>query len=641
MPPYSELFSPSLVHVQGTLAVFGVAIILALLGAVVSGERRVSGADVFVGWGVSCFVFVLFGTVWTVPLSTIALGIVGVAAMGALSAYRQGRFTASSIADLPVLWRVLGITAPMLLLVSGAGPSQWDEFSQWLPNAYYLAEFDAFPGEGYVRDGSSAYPAYPYALPLVTYAASLFVEGIVEHAGAYFNLVTLIALVPLYLGVVADGLGRDRAWLKQWQIAAFGFLGVTVLSTTFVQKLLLTHYADAPSSAVLAVIGILLWRLLNAAADASDDARRKGWAIAGQVGAVGAALLFLKQTNLMLFVFLIGGAMLVAMRDPDIRVRRFLPYLVAVILPGAVLVVLWKVHAMTYLAGGDFSFRPPEKWHLSVAGDVFLRMLEVASKKGPYFIMMIALTGAALYWLARPSGKFGRFAVLAASVFVAYNLSLWMLYITAFGDRDALRVASYWRYNSQLGLLGATAAALGVAVWWRGKENAASWAKMLPRYLGIGALILAIALPFVFAEKLRFDLRPQKLHFRAVSAEIAKTLPEDSRVFVLDSLGQGETRMIAQFELVVVNGRGRGLRVVGGSSLYDPLLKPEAAVDLVARVKPSHMLVNFPRPVLAEAFNVTLPEKAISLLAVNSAGVWRVEKHWPYPGYDAPHLLPD
>jgi len=60
--------------------------------------------------------------------------------------------------------------------------------------------------------------------------------------------------------------------------------------------------------------------------------------------------------------------------------------------------------------------------------------------------------------------RFDRLAIIAATVFLGHNLFLFFAYISIFGKNDALRAASYWRYNMQLGMIGVAFSTYGLAV---------------------------------------------------------------------------------------------------------------------------------------------------------------------------------
>lgn len=623
-------------QVAGTLAVLAVMGVMAVLGAVPFGSRRVAEADVFAGWGAAMLVFVPFGTLGAVPLTAAGIAIAAVAFTGL--GWRCGgeRTYCLGIARWPVLWRVLAIGVPLLVLAAAMRISQWDEFSQWLPNAAYLLRFDSFPRTG-LPASPSVFAAYPYGLPLIVFGASRLAGRIVEAAGGLVNVLLLLALAPAYLSVVRRGLDAGEDWARGWRAAALGLLGVTVLSGTFVQKLVFTHYADVSTAAVLAMAGYLMWRLLNRLA---GDEEGGAGAVAWQAGLVFAAFLFLKQTNPVLMALLLGGAGVVVLRDPDIRIGAFARCLPALLLPGAAVYLAWRYHVQHHIPASEFHLLAREDWMLDQAFTILARMAEIASKKAAYFIVMAAVSALAVRSLFRYQGRLSRLVVMVGAVFVGYTVFLWVMYMIAFGSYEGPRAASFWRYNTQLGLLGALAAAYCAAVGWRTFVRPRTWSVRVGRALGVWALAVALVAPAALAEKIRFDLRPQKIHLRAVGAELGRTLPAGSRVGVVDPRGDGLATMILRFELTSDTGAGRDIVMAGDINLFGGAVSADRIEKFAANPIYTHLVVHEALPEVEAALGVRLTQNAITMLERTADG-WRAAKAWPYPGYTDPHSLPD
>jgi hypothetical protein len=128
------------------------------------------------------------------------------------------------------------------------------------------------------------------------------------------------------------------------------------------------------------------------------------------------------------------------------------------------------------------------EWLIPEAFEILKVMLEVAGRKGAYFAMMTAVTVAAFLALWKYRHPFARLGVIAATCFIGFNLVLWVLYITAFERLNALHAVSFWRFNTQLGLLGCAAAAYGFALLWRsrmtplhGFAQGRGWGSSIPR----------------------------------------------------------------------------------------------------------------------------------------------------------------
>lgn len=622
-----DYFMPTPGQGAGLLAVIATMAAFSLIGAALSGEGRFRAADAFVGWGAVVAVFILFGVFTKIPFTWLVYGIWAAAAVSAVLVWRRGP------ADFGVLWRAVVLALPLFALVSAMKASQWDEFSQWLPAAWYLFRYDGFPGGPLMPLSMAVFPAYPYGLPLINYIASRSSGGFIENAGAIANFSLLILLAPAYITLVGRGIRADDGWRRTWGAAALGVLGVTAFSTTFVQKLVFTAYADTATAVILAVAGLLLWKILNTISTAPDNfpARREARVLSWQFALVVTVLLFLKQANLVLLVLMLGAGGIVALRDPEIRFFHFIRLLLIMLAPGVVTYFAWRYHVYLYLSGGEFSLMPFASWRVSQGFEIFSRMLLIASKKGAYFVMMGGITVMALRGLIRYRGAFDRLAILTGALFVGYNLFLWAMYVAAFSSYEAAHAASYWRYNTQLGLLGATTAAFGLACLWQ------RWQLKVPRLLSALAVFLVLAIPLVTRTSLRFDIRPQKDHMRMVGQDLAKILPAGARFGVIDQRGQGFAGKVVNFELSSgVNSRP-GLKVYfNGGMFKSPALLRKA---LESR-KITYLWVHEPVPLVIKALGLDLAPAASYLLVRKKSG-WKRLKSWPYNGYTDPFSFPD
>ncbi|HEC14453.1 MAG TPA: hypothetical protein ENI72_01730, partial [Rhodospirillales bacterium] len=385
-----EYFLPTAGQVLGLGAVLAVLAFFSLIGAGFSalrgGKGRLAPADVFAGWGVVTALFTVLGVFTMLSftfISVIALGLV--AASVATIFWRKNTDALPYKGDFTPVVQILVLALPLLLIAASMRASQWDEFSQWLPNAQFLFRFDAFPRIG-LPVSPSVFPAYPYGLPLVTYFASRMTGGFVENAGGLANLLFLLLLAPVYLAMVRRGLGGG--FKGKWSFSALGVLGVTALSTVFVQKLVLTAYSDSATAVVLAVLGVLAWRIAEALSGARGADKKEVSSLAWQFAWVAVAFLSLKQTNLVLFVFLMGGVALTVLRDPESRLKDFFGPGLVMGGPGIAVYLIWRYHVAANMPGGEFSLMPFDRWLVAEAFQILQRMALIASKKGAYFVMM-------------------------------------------------------------------------------------------------------------------------------------------------------------------------------------------------------------------------------------------------------------
>jgi hypothetical protein len=630
-----QFFNPSPAQLFSLVSVLITVFCFGCFGALAGGRNRFAAADIFTGWGLVTGGFTIAGIMTTAPFSWLVYVFWALAAGAAFLVWRRDRSDGPEPGAFGLIWRILVLALPLLVLVSAMKASQWDEFSQWLVNAIFLFRFDGFPSSGLTRS-ISVYPAYPPSGALTAYIVSRLSGFFVENAGGLSNIVMLLCFAPLYLSVVVRGLKPEAGWDRKWGYAAFGVLGVTALSTVFVQKLIFTAYADTPTSITLAVLGVLVWMILDNLANGKSAPVTLAW----QFSLASALFINFKQTNPVLFVILLAAALLVAWRDPKIKVKSFLKLLPVMLVAPVIVYLAWRYHVSQNLVGREFNFQLYENWLFPQTFEILAQMFLVASKKGFYFVMMGALSLYAIWAVFRYRGGFDRMAIIAGSLFLGYNLFLLFMYIVAFGSYNAMRVTSFWRFNTQLGILGCTAAAFGLAILWRKFGVGQTIARLSagrPLLPGL-AVALVLVIPFVTAEALRFDVRPPKDHMRMVGKYLAGALPANSNVAVIDARGQGLASLFVRYEMMVVNGNPKKFKVTWKYRVSEK--SPADIARDVREKKITHIWVHEVFPKISASLGLDLKKYQSHLLEWTGTG-WRLLKSWPYDGYEDPLSFPD
>lgn len=591
-----------------------VAGLLLLIGSVLGGRRRFAEATLLYGWSGACLAYTVLGVLFAVPFRFVTWAIAAAAVAAAVMAYARRDPVLA-----PGTVKAVLIALPLLLLAAAMTPSQWDEFSHWAPAVRFLFEMDGFPASASVDMGGS-FPGYPYNWPLLQYMASRLSGRYLDNAGGLFNVMLLMSFGLAALRVVLIGAGREAAIARScsWSLAALAVLLGTLLTPTFVQKIILTTYADTSTAVAAGFAAILGWVML---ADLAERDAERAAGRAWQLGLVLMLLINIKQANLVLCVMVLAGIGLAAVRDPAIGAGRLVRLVPRMVIPPLVLYGLWRYHVFTDLTGTEALLASPERWNTHIMPEILLRMLNVASKKGLYFGIMAVAVGFAVKALVRPGHPpLDRLAIVTGTVFLGYNAFLFFIFVAQFPEFDALRVASYWRYNMHLGLIAATFAAFGVALLWKRRDIG----RLIPRWGRALPVVLVLAAPIVFAPKLRFDLEQPKPHFHAVGKDIARLLPAASRIFVFDPHGSGESAVITKYHVW-------GVAVPAGqTAMYDP----NTVGDVRSRMAvndPTHVLVHSLNPVAEEVFGGDLSPKSSHLLEANGPDGWRLVRSWPHP----------
>ena len=617
---------PTLSQLVGLAAVALVAIALCGLGVVVAGRDRLPETDGFVGWGVAVAAFTLVGTLGPIPFTSIA----GLLVVASVVAYAV-RFRHADTVFPSGAGRALLLAAPFILLTVSMTASQWDEFTQWLHSARYLFQYDGFPGPGRPPSGALL-PAYPYALPLIGYLASRIADRFVETAIASFNLLTLLAVALLFVRLMRIGLdirrrfviGASRDDPPSLGLIALGLLSVTLLSTTFVPKLVLTAYAETATAATVTVAAVLGWAALERAAIGD---RETALHLAGRMGFVLAVLVALKEATLALYLLVLGGIALAALRRPDVGWRTAGLLIGVGAVPGLLVYGAWRIYVARELPGAELALLPFGQWNWLVLPSVLARMGKIALAKGGHFGLMLMIAGFAIRALVRPRGQ-GRggvenLAIIAAVIMVGYNLFLLATYLAVFKPWEAEQATSYWRYNTHVGLIGMAVAVFVGAILWR-RWVLPSIKPAIGGTLGVVAVLLIVLGPVVGLDRFRFDLEPMKLFARQVGETLSRTLPIDARLIVVDPHDPGFYALLVNYAL---DGRAH---VVGAISSLT--INPQDALRrMIHDQRPTHLLALEPDAALSTAIETTLPPNAATLLTRERDGEWQRTNSWLLP----------
>lgn len=587
-------------------------IALAAIGSLFLSRDQAREQAPFLGWAIVSAVFTTFGVLTKTPFTYLAVAVGLLAITGAFYSWRRKiRFLPTGMGKMAVL------AAPLILLVSAMIGSQWDEFTDWLMTPRLLIQTDAFPHKDNAHL-SGTLAAYPFGWHYINYLASKISGRFLENSGALVNLFMLLTFGMISARLILAGSGNNNEKVNPgWGLYAFGGLFATVLSTTFAQKVALTSYADVSTAAILGISGLLGWYMLEALGDKREDIARR---YALQISLLMMLLVNLKQSTVALFAIFIIALILTGLRDPRVNFFSLAKKLTWMVLPPIVIFLLWRHYVSMELSSSEMSVRPISEWYFEYIPDILMRMLEVLTKKGAFLALFVVVVGFGIRATLRPRTPFDRLALLVALIFLGHNAFLFFAYLTTFGKFDALRVASYWRYNMQLGMLGVVFMSYGVGCAWKkyGKDkfNAHKYSWV--------AIALMVALPFAFANKLRFDRAQPTSHYRTVGFDLGSLLKAGNNLLVLDPEGTGESAAISRYEL-------------GSADIYRTYVslyqKPSftSISSLLANYHFSHILVHSVTPYVNEVLKLELENNKSYLVEGVDSGGWRIVRSWPFP----------
>ncbi len=599
---------------QAAILVAALALMLGLaaVGRLLAGRNGFAEAELFGGWALVVTLMTAGNVLFRIPFDWVFWPSAGAAVLAAVYLARRERRVGPA-----GWWRVALLALPLLLIASARMASEWDEFSHWLPTARFIVESQRFP-TGAAGENGGQFPGYPFAWPLLVYMANMLAGRAVESAGSTLNILLLLTFGIGAVRLWCDAVGRPMSSgaALGWTGALFAVLVATLLNPTFVQKVVMTVYADASTAAAVGIATVLMHFTLSALA-VGNDARAR--VLAWQLGLVLLVLVDIKQTNLIAVVLLMTGCGLAALRDPDIKLTAFLRLAPIMLAPAVLIYVIWRYHIAAHLpASSEATFMPFAQWNLHILWPILKQMLIIAGKKFGYFGVMAVAAVFAVRALIRCRGPFDRMALIVGVTFLGHNAFLYMTFVTHFGEFDASRAVSFWRYNHHLGLMAVAFGAFGLGVLWRRRMGE----RDLPRLATAALLALVVAAPFVFAEKLRFDYEHPKPFYRAVATELTTLMPEGSRVFILDPKGTGESAVLSVYPL----GNRQNEHVGYLAAFHGVTAKLIQTV--LARTPPSHLLVHSVTPEVNAALNMALAETGQSYLLKKDGDGWRIVKSW-------------
>jgi hypothetical protein len=586
---------------------------LAGIGLLVAGRHTTTEANVIFGWATISTVFTLVGVVQRAPFLILTILAAGAAVAGIILAVRRRQSL-----FVPGMWRILVLALPMFLIAGAMDPSQWDEFSHWLPAPEYLLEVNGFPNAEKPNNGTTMLSAYPYGWPMLSYLAGRVAGNQLFNIGGVLNLLLLLTFTPFALRTVMEIVGRPMVQPIGWGIASICALSAAILNPSFVQKIVLTAYSGVSTSVVTGFCAILTIQFLNAL---GGNSRRSPWSAAWQLSLALMLLINLRQTNLVVFLIFILAILLLVARARELTMARLAAFLPLIAIPALIVYGAWRVYVgaeLSAYSGSEATFKAFADWNIQEIPMILLQMLFVAGKKIGFFGVLFIASLFAIAGLIRDRGRFDRLLIVCAAVFAGYNVFLLFTYVAHFGAQNALSVVSFWRYNTQIGGVAIVCVLVGgIFIWNRylGFERNFIWPARL-------ALILAVGLPFVFAPKLRFDLEPPKPHYTAVAKDIEADGGLIGDLYVMDPKGSGESAVMSRFYL---NKIGKPWM----SAFHQPT--PEKIRRYVGGLKENdYLLVHSISEGLSDVLDHSLDARR-SYMLQKTGNTWTLVKEWKKP----------
>ncbi len=538
--------------IPGVIAVLALFALVAVPGRFAGGSRRWLPADIISGWGLLTLVLTLSGLYLPFGLSAVLLVLGAMVLTGIfLIIFRNNPWKPASTQVAPKHYFWLGVTFVLqlwvLLLINKEGITFWDDFSHWTLNALYLWQNDALPASSLPKP-YAVWSAYPYALPFLTYAASLMRGAFLTQGGAMINWMLLAVTAWALVETRFEANESKPGWLFKMASLGLAILLVTVFNPGFNASYTVSNGSDTPTAFAVVFCGLILMQW-HGAFQKGD--RREIIAPGVQFALAAVVLVMLRQVNIVLLALLAAGFLVTALK------ARFLGKasgaLVLALVPALLLRWAWQDYTQQALPGGSFSVLPFAEWRWALLPEAFLAAGKEILEKWGYFLLMGCAGAAGIRFLFRPLTPRRVFGIITATVFLGYIGFIFTAYVAAasFSPYEIKRAASFYRYSTHVCLP-------GVAFLWFYLRPCLERKPGKPWRLKAFTTFVWLVLPVIYLAKPGWvvpQARPALCEDRALGQKLAKALPSPSRFVLIDPKGNGFRYFIINFEFALDDSR--------------------------------------------------------------------------------------
>ena len=588
-------------------------ILLSAIGRLFNNKEEFAELNVIIGWAVVSAVFTIIGIFINQSFYTLSglLLTVSLFSLYGASKHRKAIF-------VPGTWRILILAIPILLIVSAMQPSQWDEFSHWLPASKYLFKYNGFPNNEIPDLGSSMFPGYPFAWPFLTYLGSLIAGKFIDNIPGILNFFLIMTFAVFALRTGLRVIGRELEPRISWFFASVVILVSTIFNPTFIQKIIFTAYSDSSTSVIVGFSLLMGFYFIN---NLNKEGFKNGSAHAWQLGLLLALLINIRQTNLVFVVIILFAVTLLAIRDPNIRLELYLKNFIKILVLPLIVYLSWRYHVINGLgqiADVEATLKPLKSWNIEEIPLIIKQMSYVAFKKIAFFTPMLIACYFGIQGLLRYRTLFHKISILIGVSFLAYTSFLFLMYVASFTHTQAITAVSFWRYSTHNGMAAIAFIVIGGII---SLNHFGFFERRSTGYLWL-PIVFVLIMPLLFSYKIRFDLEMPKPHFTAVARDINSFFPENGNILIVDPKGTGESYKITNYYLEFH-------RPDYIAAFTSPTLS-KISKKLKDEKDKSYVLIHSVVPGLSQLFGKKLLSKKSYLFQKRGSG-WEVVKDWEKP----------
>lgn len=547
----ADVLSQIFPAVRGAFACIAIVAGLAVIGRGVRKGAQFQAVDILCGWGLVAAFMTTVSVLYARPLEVARLIIFGAMLLAAIPAVRQKYF------DSPFWCLVLFPGLVILVAINILGIGEWDDFSHWVPNAFYVWQNDDVPGRD-LPISHSFWPGYPYAVPFLTYLASHLAGGFLVEGGAMVNFLLLLAFAAMLTEVGYRPFEEQRVSLMNVGRLCLALLAVTFLNPNFNASFTMTNQGDTPTMVAVGALGLMFWNLIDVVVQKDYVTRQ---ILFLQILLVSTLLVLVKQGNLALLGLLIIAFLAVSWKNKVLKEASVL--VLPIFIVPFLFRYIWHHHVEMELAGSGKGLNPIHEWRWDLLAPLLRAMGHETLKKSGCFGLILVASIYGIASLFRAPDRVRNFAILAGIMGGGYISFLLICYLGgAFNQREILEAASFYRYATHVGLLNiglvwiATPRLLG---WLQERMKISPFTSWNKASAG-ACLSVVLALPLLLLfHPAWLTARPssQVCSFRNEARWIAGRLPDDARLAIIEPESYGKFSHIVNFELSLEERKDR------------------------------------------------------------------------------------
>jgi hypothetical protein len=496
-----------------------VFITLTMVGKLLIGQyKNLSGAVVLIGWGILCLLVTVSGVILKISLQYSLYVFVFIACISiSLDFYRLNNKKYFE-ENRQNLFKLLGLSLPLIWIVKDIQPSEIDVLCLILPNSAYLFDHNHFPTST-GPESFSDLPVAPYNTEFIPYLGSIFGGGFASNT---LSLLTIFLHLTVSL-LIAEILSYPKKEFG-FRVLAVSFALVTFLSPGFAPKLFFSGMGEGPIAICLFYASWIFVKLQE------EKWSSKNYFLMISLALILTTLINIKQQAIGIVLSVVFGMLWIICHDikdenKKTQYKIILRFLTVTFFP-FLLFFMWRYYVITFFPDGELKVIPFREWIWIDIPKILLQMGIVLLKKGYFLLSLLSV----LYFYFRPpmSQKLSTKILtrLCFGTIVIFNGYLLMTYIGHFREEH-----SYYRYMSELSILISMTNILNLKDYVEDKYPLL-WLSIFKK-IGSFCIVLMLCLPIILEQLVRFDQdMPQPL-MRQWVKHMGQVLQKDQSMAIM------------------------------------------------------------------------------------------------------------